>query len=570
MAQNQKIHPLASYHDAIAENSNSLRFTHHPVPDFEGLISAPQGFGRPFFHRPTNTIVVLFSKTSNNLRGHKVDGRLVADADQMKGCYIFAARRLKGDVNDPLSARPNIESVEIDLREDMDIKRRELGRRSRTHFTLHHADNLYTNGRHVYEILECKNGDFKVVFRMATRRKDGHFVPFDMNDKGLRSIFSRANRTLAVTKTHDEACKVVAKHWKDFSSDLWSERNIFKSQGIGVIAKKFLCDLVHTTMNHGMIVAGTTAIVGTGLSIKYGPSLGFAGALTLGFGTAAAHTLTSLPVELGLKEYRERRTKSSEARRKLDISAYGFGEDVSDHFKIQTPEEIAKVCPHIDMERFKAEDFEPLTLDQFSLQKNREMAQENLDPLSLAGHLLFMGHRGSSSVAHILDSRPETRTELRLFQNGVSRVMHKRKVKDPDTDKYIDKFIVYAQYRPGMCDKNRLRLAKDYRDQFQGKIVRLEYYPSKATFAEGIGQGIQFVSYESMLDEIKNDFLSCGADPNSKKAWEQSCKSLDNAFCDPTLSLFEQMKKPTIVASPKLSASLGHMNISMSNEVALV
>lgn len=542
MAKNQN-HPLASYHEAITDITSRFTFNHHPVPDRTGLIISPQGFGQPFFHRPTNTVGVLFSKIANNLQGRVLeDGRRVASVEQMEGCYIFGARRLKGNADDPLSARENLHSVRRDLRDDLDIARRELGTRSRKHFTLYNADNLFTNGRHVYEILPTKKGKFDVVFRMATHREGGSFVPFDMNEKGLKSIFSRATKRISTTNSMDEAREAVASHWKALSSDLWSQRNIFMTQGKKILAKKLLSDLVHTITHHGKLVAGSTGAVGLLLSVENGISSGIVGGLTIGFSTAAAHTAIHLPIEMGLKEYFEVTEKSKKAKAKLDITAYGFDKDVSDHFKIQTPENISKVCPHIDMQRFHPEEFEFLSLDQFSLQKDREQVQNNVQATSLAGHLLFMGQRGFSSHSHILDRR----TELRVFQSGVSRFMHQRD---------NGNIVVYAQYRAEMCNDNRLRLAQCHIDQFEGHIVRLEYDRTEETFSMGLGHGMKKVSFESMVDEIESDMLFNNQDHGSEEVWDHSCQSVYTAFRDPGLHSVP-CREPIVAAPPRLAAIL--------------
>lgn len=547
MAKNQN-HPLASYHEAIADITSHFTFNHHPVPDRSGLMSTPQGFGQPFFHRPTNTVGVLFSKISNNLLGREVDGRRVINAEQMKGCYIFGARRLKGDVDDALSERPNFHRVIRNLREDMDVARRKLGERSRKHLTLYNADNLYTNGRHVYEILPTENGKFDVVFHMATYRKDGSFVPFDMNDKSLRGKFARATKRIQTTDRIEDARKIVAEHWKAFSSDLWSQRNIFMRQGKGVIAQRVLSDLVDFGSNHGKRVLLSTVIVGGAFgaySLRHGAAAGAFAAVAAGFAGALGHTLVHASVEVGLKEYFERRAKSREAKSKLDITAYGFDRDVSDHFKIQTPENLAKICTHIDMERFKPEEFELLSREQFSLQKDRELAQDSLQANSLPGHLLYMGQRGFSSQARILDSRTESRTELREFQSGIIRLMQERK------DGTI---VVYGQYRPEICDNDDLRLGECHIEQFGGKIVRLEYNRDKPTFAEGC-KGMKTVSYQDMMQEVEAEILFSSQKPDLEDVWTQSCNAIREAFSDPACPL-AHCREATVGISPKLSAVL--------------
>jgi hypothetical protein len=508
-------HPLKNYHDDITDITSRFSFTHHPVLDTSGLIVVPQGFAQPFYHKPTNTIGVLFSKTAHNLRGEtQSNGKIYAKADAIKNCYIFGARRAKGDKETPLRQRANAHTVKRELREDLDKSRRILGLRSRKHFTLYNADNLYTNGRHVYEILPRKNDGFNVVLRLSTRRQDGSFVPFDLNDKSLRGHFAKASTTIAHTKTLTLARLAVSAHWRKLSADLWEEKNIFMNTSKPVFAKKLLANVVHGSYEKAPKIVASTTIVGAILGIEYGLTLGVTAGLVTGFTAAAAHTAIHLPVEMGLEEYVRARARSKEAKLKLEIDAYGFDADVSDHFKIQTPENIAKLCPHIDLERFNAKDFELLSLEQFSLLKDREQVQDNLQAVGLAGHVMFMGQRGFSSEASIADLR----TEMRIFQTGIVRFMH---------EKPNGNIVVFAQYCPEHCNNEQLRLPQHYIDQFNNGIIRLEYDRTKSTFPEGLLTPPENISYKEMTLEIERDLLFS---QQTDISWDTRCKSIQNIY----------------------------------------
>ena len=513
-------HPLAHFHERITDVTSRFSFTHHPVPDSSGLIVSPQGFARPFYHKPTNTIGVLFSKTANNLDGIKQDdGRIIADVEQLKRCYIFGARRLKGDPNDSLKERPNSHTVKRELREDMDVARRSLGIKSRKHYTLYGGDNIFTNGRHMYEIEQMKNGQYRVLLRLSTRRKNGGFVPFDMNDKSLRGVFSRATTTIAKTHSYKEAREVISHHWAQLSADLWENRNVFVANGKKMMAKKMLSDFANVVLDKGGRIAAATAIVGGLFSIKYGITLGFLSGLATGFTGTLVHTAVHLPIELGVDEYSDARRRSKELKSKQQIDKFSYDVDVSDHFKIQTAENLAKLCPHLDFDRFKAEDFEFLPLELFDLRKDREQLQDNLQAVSLAGHLMFMGQRGISSEAYV----PDSKSEVRAFQSGVARFMH---------EKDDGRVVVYAQYRPELCLVDELRLPQQYIDQFEGQIVRMEYDRTKETFADGLISPPEAVSYQGMMAEIERDILFSSQKDISWETHSKSMQGLYSTFAD--------------------------------------
>lgn len=509
-------HPLAHYHDRITDITSRFSFTHHPVPDNDGLIATPQGFGRPFYHRATNTVGVLYSKTANNLQGRQLaDGRIVAARDELERCYIFSARRARGDESEPLEQRANAHTMRRETREDFDVARRTLGVKSRKHYTLYGADNIYTNGRHMYEIIKNRKGDgYRVVLKLSTRREGGGFVPFDPNDKSLRGFFSHASKTLAKTRTHEQAREVISQHWEKLSSDLWENKNIFFENGKGMTAKKLLCDFANVAINKGPRIAWSTAIVGGIFAVKYGMALGVVGGLVAGLSSTLIHTAVHLPVEFGVDEFADAKRRSKELKGKQNIEAFGYDADVSDHFKIQTPENLAKLCPHIDLERFLAKEFEFLPLDMFDLRKDREQVQETLQSVSLAGHLMFMGQRGISSEAFIADEK----SELHKFQSGVVRYMH---------EKPNGNVVVFAQYRPELCKNDGLRLPQEYIAQFGNNIMRMEYDRRQESFTECLVDDLAPVQYNDMVREIESEHLFTRYKDIS---WDTKSKTMQGIF----------------------------------------
>lgn len=526
MSKHEQGHPLTHFHERITDITSRFSFTHHPVIDKSGLIVTAQGFARPVYHKPTNTVLVLFSKTANNLEGvRRKGGRIIAQKELLERCYIFGARRARGDANADLKSRANAHTIRRELREDLDTARRKLGKKSRKHYTLYGADNIFTNGRHMYEIVPRKGDGYDIVLCLSTRRVDGSFIPFDLNDKSLRGCFSFATRRLHTTKTQQEARQFISTHWRKLSGDLWENRNIYIRKGKRVMAKKLLADFANVAMNKGGRILGTTAVVGGVFSLIYGASLGVVAGFIAGMTSTALHTAIHLPIEFGVDEYAGARGRAKELRSMRDIDAYSFDDDVSDHFKIQTPQNLAKFCPHIDLDRFSADDFEFLPLDKFDLRKDREQIQDTLHAKDVDGHVMFLGQRGVSSQAFI----PDDKSEVRAFQNGVIRYMH---------EKENGNIVVFAQYRPELCEVEELRLPQQYIDAFKGGIIRMEYDRMALTFGEGLVCCSTPISFLDMMKEVEQEHLFNDYADLSWDTRHQSYNEIMSSFIqDKTISL---------------------------------
>ena len=482
---------LSSYREAIPDVANRFLFDNHAVIDANGLIITPQGFAKPFFHKPTNSVGLFFSKTANNLAGtYKADGQNYISKDEAKYCYIISARRCRGDEDTPLIDRDDKHTNEAALRQDLDNFCDELGERNLKHFTGFMAGDVFTNGRLSYAIVKRNPDRYDVVLRLPTRRKDGSFVPFDpTGPKNLRSHFAKVSVTVAKTQTYEEARLALMKHWQIVSSELWDEKNIFKEKGALLQVKKFAADVVNQSFDHAFTFSATTIAI-AGATMLINPALGVFGA----FMGTVVHAVAHISSDKFFEDRLESRYKSREAKNKIDIEAYGYNEDVSDHFKFQGEENISKLCPHLDMERFCAEDFELLDITKMSLLRDREQLQSNFQGASLSGHLLFMHQRGFSSICTMLDKR----TELRMFQSGVVRFMHEKK---------NGNVVIYGQYRPELCLNDKVRLPEPYIRQFNGGIMRVEYDRSRPSFSQGLVGAPKNVDYKDMVKEIEKDCL---------------------------------------------------------------
>ena len=531
----EKKDALRGYRDAISDVIGRFDFDHHAVIDKDGVIVTPQGFARPFYHKKTNTVGLVFSKTANNLRGENfgAQGQNFAKTEDLERSYIIHARRLQGDCDAPIEKRKNKHNNEREMRKALDIFCAELGRRNQKHFTGFMAGDVFTNGVLKYHIIKRRSDRFDVMLRLPTRRKDGSFVPFDLDDKNkLRNHFAKVSLTVAKTATYEQARLAMQKHWGMMSSDLWDEKNIFNNKGGWFKTKKLAADVFNTTYDHAFTFGLTTLAIGGGTTaIK--PELGLIG----GVAGALAHAATHIAVEKsidGATEVRAHR-KTAEAKKKHKIDAYAFDKDVSDHFKIQCDENIAKLCPHIDLGRFPAEEFEWLNLKQFNMLRDREQVHQNLKDTCLAGHLLFMHQRGFSSTCSILDDK----TELRLFQSGVVRLMH---------EKEDGNIVVFGQYRPDLCLNEKLRLPEHYIEQFKDGIVRVEYDRRGNFFFNSLIKDTENVAFADMIKEVEGQFLFRDQPIVPWEVNRKSRQALYNSFINE-----KSFTKPDIHTAPPMS-----------------
>ena len=507
---------LMGYRDTIPEVTSRFVFDHHATIDKSGLIATPQGYARPFYHKPTNTVGLFFSKTANNLRGRSSNnGKTYATPDELARCYVLSVERCKSDSDMPLPKRLETRHIEKKLRHSLELFSREMRERNQKHFTGFVTENFFTNGRVTYEIVKKGPERFDVIRSLPTRRKDGSFMPFDLDDKSLRGYFSKLSTRIASTSTYEGARVALMKDWGRLSSELWDEKNIFDGKGKAVKAKKLMADFANATMDHAMTF-GLTMLAVSGMTMAVKPSYTFVSSMIAALAHAAAH----IAVERSLEETHLIRKRVKEARNRLNIEAYPFDADVSDHFKIQTAEEIAKHCPHLDTDRFPAEEFEFLDLSQLNLRRDREQLRRGLSAASLPGHLLFMHQSGFSSLCSLLDRS----TEIRRFQTGIVRLMH---------EKENGNIVVYAQYRPELCVNEALRLPQSYIDQFNDGIVRLEYDRKKASFENGLVNSLTNVSYQDMITEIERECLFRDQTRLSWSDRQRSYQSLYYSFTDP-------------------------------------
>jgi hypothetical protein len=504
-------------------------------PDIhDGTIVSSNGYARLARHKPTNTICLITSKASMNLQGvMQDDGAILATREGLEASYITAAYRTRSD-EDMYMVVPKIRRALRKFNED-------LGERSEKHFTLYgtsfekpfkksmlsklfnkkappiDADQVevYTNGRVAYALAYDGHG-YRVRFIAPTRRKGGSFVPVNLGQNALTRRFGSVSKTIARKDTYAEAHNELKKHWQTLSSKLWDEKGIYEGEGRLFRTRKFGHDIVNHIIDNGLQIGVVTLIVGvlTGLiNPKYG--------IISGIIAAVIHTSMDLAVDEGYEASRHAIDKTKEAKKKLNIEAYDFNEDVSDHFKVQTRENIVKLAAKMDLSRFRASDFEFLNTNDSRMLTDHEKKVDGFRPSSLRAHLLHVHQRGFSSSCYL----PDKATRVDKFQSGLVRLMNEKK------DGTI---VIYAKYRADLCRVESLRLPWDKRDRLRDKVWRYEYNRKNENFHHGFKRG-KPVSIDEMIEDLEGNLMfKHGTVPEENRATAIAAirESFDNVSND--------------------------------------
>ena len=468
----------------------------HDADIHDGTIVTAHGYARLALHRPTGTVCLFTSKASSNLQGtRQPDGTIIADDDGIAKSYIVAAYRTDGSDADIRRAAPHARRALRRFNED-------LGERSEKHFTLYGAKTqnrrgtdteFHTNGRLAYVLENLGTGKgYRVRFYAPTKRKDGSFVPVELARHSLSSKFASVSRVISTAASYEQARHDMALHWQRISSKLWDERSIYEGEGAYFNAKKNIARLFNSLAERGLQLTLVTGIIGLGMgliSAKYGIIGGLLAAVT----HTAAHHVLDESYALSNEQWKKLR----EARRRLNIEAYPLGENVADHFKRQTRDNISRLCAKTDMDRFKGAEFEWLTAARAGVLLDHEKAVDGFHPSSLRAHLLFVHQRGFSSSCTL----PDPRTRLDVFQSGLVRLMHERA---------DGRIAVYSRYDESACVAPALRLPQEKIDKMGGHIVRIEYDRTRDSFYHAFERGPEAVSFEDMMRDIEDNMLFRG------------------------------------------------------------
>jgi len=494
----------------------------------DGTIITAHGYARLARHKPTGAICLFASKASLNLQGVRLaDGAISATKDGLEKSYIVAAYRNSGRDEDIYQVAPRLRRALRRFNED-------LGERSEKHFTLYGAQTagqagtaveFYTNGRLAYKIEKQQRGSgYKVSFYTPTKRKDGSFVPVELGRQTLSQRFGRVSRVVSNAPDYPRARHDMAMHWQKVSSRLWDEKSIYQGEGFVLNAKKHMAQFFNYIAEKGLQLSLVTGAIGLGMgliSAKYGVIGGVMAAVM----HTAAHHILDESYEASNKSLRAAR----EARNRLNIEAYPQGQDVANHFRIQTGENIAKLCAKMDLERFKAEDFEWLTAARSQMPLDHEKQTDGFRPSSLRAHLLFVHQRGFSSSCTL----PDPHTRLDIFQSGLIRLMHEK----PD-----GKTVIYSCYRPDACLEENLRLPADKIEKMGTEISRYEYDRRRADFHHAFSRAAAPVPLDDMMRDLEDNMLFRGRPDVPVAVKEASLQSIRATFAMPVPVMVQDNK----------------------------
>lgn len=496
-------------------------------PDIHnGTIVHSNGYARLARHKPTGAICLITSKSSVNLQGEmQEDGTICATHHGLASSYISAAYRSNGSNDD-------IHRLVPKLRRDSARFFEDLGERSEKHFTLYGAAvekeegyknkadsdhvEIYTNGRLSYA-MERKGKKYIVRFHAPTQRKGGSFIPVHNQQKGLSRLFASVSKEITRADSYEQAYDDMMRHWQLLSSKLWDEKNIFSGEGRLFRTKKLAADVANHILDNGPRIAAVTVAVGviTGLVFmnKYGGILG-------GVAAAAIHAALDIILDEGYMASSETVKQAKEARKKLDIDAYDYSENCADHFKIQTPDNINRLCAKMDLQRFKAEDFEFLNAQQSQMLQDHDQVMDGFRPSSLRAHLLCAHQRGFSSSCFL----PDPYTRVDAMQSGLTRLLH---------EKQDGTIVLFSRYRPDICVDERLRLPEDKRERMGDKIWRFEYERERDNFHHAFKRTAKDLTVDDMMAEVQQDILFRDQPDIDQAAKSRSCEAIRKLFSRP-------------------------------------
>jgi hypothetical protein len=325
-------------------------------------------------------------------------------------------------------------------------------------------------------------------------------------------MFSGVSKSVSSTYTYEQARHRLAHHWQKVSARLWDEKNLFEGEGLVFRTKKIVASVVNTISEKLGQLSLVTGLTGATIGTLVNPAYGLFG----GIAAAIVHTGVHLVFDESFRFSNEVWKRSKEARNRLDLDAYPLTGDVSDHFKIQTPENIKKICSKMDVARFPADQFEFLTSDDSGLLMDHEHANDGFYPSSLNSYLLTAHQRGFSSSCMF----PDKTTMINIFQSGLVRLMH---------EKQDGNIVVYGRYRPDACTDSRVEMPLEKQEKFGDRIVRFEYDRRRRDFYHAFKVSAAPVTIENMMADMEGSlFASQPGLPQNVRA--QSLRSIRETF----------------------------------------
>ena len=457
---------MSGKNTAIVTNDEGHEHEGHAQHNnYDGISILSNIYARLAFHIPTQTYVLIASKNSSDLRGNSAQNDSIKlTEDALKKGYIISAYRS----SDP-DKFTDFYKLKRQIHNDIANFDRNIGERAHRHFTLYssriNGNEIYTNGRLIYMLTKINNR-FKVTFYAPSTHDADEFVPSTLNANSLQRAFGEVSSTIVKTKDYQEARQKMAEHWQKMSSKLWEQENIYAQEGYSINFKKFMAHIRHHVYTHGLQTSAITASVGVLMGL-FNPKY----TLITGVLGAVLHTALHEFLHGGYHAYHKTTERIKKAKKRLNIEAYEFYRDVSDHFKIQTRGNITKIAPKIDLDRFQPEDLIFLPNHKANMLNDHQKEAPSFRPDSLRSHILTAHQRGYSSICTF----PDDNTRIDTFQSGLVRFMHR--LENGNT-------LIFARYRHDMCIEEHLRLSKEKRAKIGRGIVSFEYDPRKSEFYE--------------------------------------------------------------------------------------
>lgn len=481
--------PLFEYLGASADISADLDF--QTRKGFKnGVMVRPQSHGRVGLHIPTNTFLVVASKSEHNLRGSALpNGREQATKDGMAASYVVAAFRSRGDVDTPIQERPDFRR---NARKQYHAFSRFCSALQANTMNQYHlrgfsfaGHNYFTNGDILYTISPGEARS-RIVTLTAPVPRNGmtEGVAKLTGNNSFRGGYNVISHTLCVTKSNADARECVAQDWEQLSSGLWDETKDIKYRDMRL--RKFGTGIYNAFVNHGTNIASAASLFGVAgyaTTPNLGPASAFAGALL----ATVAHVMYSEGVYGNL---RQRYEISRERNTRYDLENYGFGDNALNFFLDE--QEIGKLAPKLS-DRISALDIEWLTPDEMGWDRyNVGMLDTPLSNDQLARFLVRAPKIGISSEGSMArgDINSGGAVDLHRFQSGLVYLRQQL----PD-----DRFVIYGQYRADVCRRGHKQLPEEHRDRLGDGITRVDIDPVTKEFTRST------ISYEDMLGEVEGN-----------------------------------------------------------------
>ena len=487
---------------------------------YDGTFVGSHGFARVAYHHDTKTLCLIATKAPTNVRGvrDRANNSILATHDGLSRSYIIAAYRLKDDSSNSTYVgrhlRRALEKFGIDLADRSEKHFRQFAGRypidTDAPATGRYGE-IFTNGSTTYVLTPDKHGKYTARFNAAARRLDGHFMPFDPLDQAhFGHHITHIGKDIYHGSDYETARQAIEGHSVRVYSRLWDQKSLYQDEGAAFKARKWRASAANYIADHS-VSAATTALLSAAV-FAHNPTAGLGTAI----GVTALHTLAHKLTDESLHGAINVVDKARAARAKTSVHDYPFDTDVSDHLKIQTPDNIAKLCPKIDLNRFPAHGFEFLTSRECGLLLDHETVENGMQPENLRGHLINAHLRGFRSTSMVVDNR----TMIDDFRNGLVRLMH---------EKQNGNVVVYARYRPEFCTAEHMRLPQGYIEQFDGGMVRLEYDRRGPHFRQSITTQYG-IKHRDMIDEIDDKLLFSEQRKAAAGLRAQSKQVIDGVF----------------------------------------